>query len=279
MALPGQGPRRRRGSVAEATPATGVWRLYDHRPSQSVVHKSVSAPDLLVDAEEGLPGTTLRSQGSKSTAQALKSLWRQQQRREFLRPTEGRPDRPVSSAGSLAGSSPSLPEARRPDTGLGMKGLERRCDNVMSRLVADSGGHWGRVQEVQSRLQDQNRVLTAQSYKSKATLQSELFLMRAEPRAEPPWASTSSGSASHVPSMASTAPSTLQGGFWSKAAPPYETASKRFFSLHDREAGVMPAEEAEHFADLQRRASEKKGLGRWAAITEWGTNPVFYIAR
>mmetsp|Transcript_41222 Transcript_41222/g.95467 ORF Transcript_41222/g.95467 Transcript_41222/m.95467 type:complete len:183 (+) Transcript_41222:167-715(+) len=124
---------------------------------------------------------------------ALRQVWQRQAARELSRPGEAH--EALSSTGHAA-------DQRRPPS---YEHLERRCDEVLDRLVKWKGhaGHIGHIQDQQLRLRDENRRLKRHS--------SEVCVRTAQ--------ELSRNSTLGVPS----------GPFWSHVPPLYETTSAQFF--------------------------------------------------
>mmetsp|Transcript_20149 Transcript_20149/g.40884 ORF Transcript_20149/g.40884 Transcript_20149/m.40884 type:complete len:183 (-) Transcript_20149:111-659(-) len=133
------------------------------------------------------------------TGEALAAVWQRQARRLCGRPGEAQEDlRPGSGAGAAA-------RRRQPQ---GHEHLERRCDQVLDRLVR-TRKHEATVQEAQLRLRDRNRALSQHS----ATVRCE-----------------------SAKEMAGGAlGGTVSGPFWSHVPPTYETTTEHFFPVKSRD--------------------------------------------
>merc|ERR1712151_209897 len=89
-----------------------------------------------------------------------------------LIPSTPKSTRPISCA--------SRSSSRTPLNAKETTHLDRRCDEVLECLVRDGAEDWGRAQERQSRLCDENRDLSHHSSKVRLETQNMADALRAE---------------------------------------------------------------------------------------------------
>jgi len=201
--------------------------------------------------------------GAIDYGKAIRTLW-DLQGSEFRKPQEtaacvapGITALHLSRSTSLPSTAPGLIRAPA-------KSQEKRCEEVLGALVCDSD-HWGKVQERQARLIDDNRDLSRRSEvlrrdtirdnKARNNLLSQTFGASSQDMMR-------SKSSTYMHSQMMRSKSPTGGSVQSSLSPPWQTSTDHAYG----------AENAWPSQRMRALAKEKQGHEKTRAFTLWGAN-------